>query len=45
LLNAQPGSHWQFERKGYFCVDTKDSQPGKPIFNLAVTLKDTWQKR
>jgi glutaminyl-tRNA synthetase len=45
LLDAAPGSHWQFERKGYFCVDTKDSQPGKPVFNLAVTLKDTWQKR
>jgi glutaminyl-tRNA synthetase len=45
LLKAEPGSHWQFERKGYFCVDTKDSQPSHPVFNLAVTLKDTWQKR
>lgn len=44
LLAAEPGSHWQFERKGYFCVDNKDSQPGKPIFNLTVTLKDIWQK-
>ena len=45
LIDAAPGSHWQFERKGYFCVDTKDSKSGKPVFNLAVTLKDTWQKR
>ncbi len=45
LLAAAPGSHWQFERKGYFCVDSRDSQPGKPVFNLAVSLKDTWQKR
>jgi glutaminyl-tRNA synthetase len=40
-----PGSHWQFERKGYFCADSRDSKPGAPVFNLAVTLKDAWQKR
>lgn len=45
LLRATPGSHWQFERKGYYCADSRDSQPGAPVFNLAVTLKDTWQKR
>jgi glutaminyl-tRNA synthetase len=45
LLQAMPGSHWQFERKGYFCADSRDSKPGAPVFNLAVTLKDAWQKR
>ena len=45
LLDAVPGSHWQFERKGYFCVDSHDSTPGAPVFNLAVSLKDSWQKR
>ena len=33
----------QFERLGYFCKD-KDSTPDKPVFNRAVTLKDTWAK-
>jgi glutaminyl-tRNA synthetase len=44
LKDAAPGSRWQFERIGYFCVDTVDSQPGKPVFNRTVTLKDTWAK-
>ncbi|HZZ73920.1 MAG TPA: glutamine--tRNA ligase/YqeY domain fusion protein [Pirellulales bacterium] len=44
LAQAQPGERFQFERQGYFCVDTKDSQPGRPVFNRTVTLKDTWAK-
>ncbi len=44
LKEAAPGSRWQFERAGYFCVDTLDSKPGKPVFNRTVTLKDTWAK-
>ena len=44
LAQAEAGSHWQFERQGYFCVDTKDSAPGRPVFNRAVTLRDTWAK-
>ena len=44
LKDAAPGSRWQFERVGYFCADNKDSQPGKPVFNRTVTLKDTWAK-
>lgn len=40
---AKVGSHWQFERVGYFCVDT-DSKPGTPVFNRTVTLKDSWAK-
>lgn len=44
LANAQPGSRYQFERQGYFCVDAKDSKDGKPVFNRTVTLRDTWEK-
>jgi glutaminyl-tRNA synthetase len=44
LATAAPGSRWQFERHGYFCADEKDSRPGAPIFNRAVSLKDTWAK-
>ena len=44
LKTAAPGSRFQFERLGYFCVDTGDSKPGKPVFNRTVTLKDTWAK-
>ena len=42
--SAKPGDRYQFERLGYFCVDTKDSKPGQPVFNRAVTLADTWAK-
>ena len=41
---AKPGDRFQFERLGYFCVDTKDSKPGQPVFNRSVTLADTWAK-
>jgi glutaminyl-tRNA synthetase len=41
--NAEAGVKYQFERTGYFCVDP-DSQPGKPVFNKTVGLKDTWAK-
>ena len=44
LANALPGSHYQFERQGYFCVDRKDSKDGRPVFNRTVTLRDTWEK-
>jgi glutaminyl-tRNA synthetase len=43
LADTKPGEKYQFERTGYFCVDT-DSTPGKPIFNRTVTLRDTWAK-
>jgi len=43
LADAQPGSKYQFERLGYFCVD-KDSKPGNLVFNRAVSLRDTWAK-
>ena len=44
LANAVPGARYQFERLGYFCVDTQDSRPGAPVFNRTVGLKDTWAK-
>ena len=43
LAEAKPGSRYQFERLGYFCVDP-DSKPGKPVFNRTVALKDGWAK-
>ena len=44
LARAEPGSSFQFEREGYFCVDTRDSAPGALVFNRTITLRDTWQK-
>ncbi len=44
LANAEPGSHFQFERTGYFFVDPTSSQPGAPVFNRTATLRDTWAK-
>jgi glutaminyl-tRNA synthetase len=44
LSGAGPGTHFQFERLGYFFTDPKDSQPGRPVFNRTVTLRDTWSK-
>ncbi|HKZ84346.1 MAG TPA: glutamine--tRNA ligase/YqeY domain fusion protein [Anaerolineae bacterium] len=43
LADTRPGDRFQFERQGYFCTDP-DSTPEKPVFNLAVALKDTWAK-
>ena len=44
LKSAEPGARYQFERLGYFCVDT-DSKSGAPVFNRTVALKDTWAKK
>jgi len=38
------GARFQFERMGYFCVDTKHSRPAAPVLNRAMTLRDTWAK-
>ena len=43
LKGAAPGSRFQFERLGYFCVDP-DSTPERPAFNRTVSLVDTWAK-
>ena len=43
LAAATPGSRFQFERLGYFCVDP-DSRPGMLVFNRTVSLRDTWAR-
>lgn len=43
LADARAGDRFQFERQGYFNTDP-DTTPGKPVFNLAVALRDTWAK-
>jgi len=44
LSNAQTDDKFQFERFGYFVADRKDHTPGKPVFNRATGLKDSWGK-
>lgn len=44
LLNAELGKHYQFERLGYFYLDSKYSKENSPVFNRTVTLKDNWAK-
>jgi glutaminyl-tRNA synthetase len=44
LAKAEAGQRYQFERKGYYFADPKDSKPGAPVFNLIVPLRDTWAK-
>jgi len=43
LAGAAPGTRYQFERQGYFCVDP-DSRVGALIFNRTVALRDSWAK-
>lgn len=45
LGRAGQGSRYQFERKGYFCVDPVDSTDGAPVFNQIVPLRDSWAKK
>jgi len=44
LDGAVPGSRYQFERLGYFCVDSVDSSSQALVFNRTVTLRDTWAR-
>ena len=44
LKKASPEDRFQFERLGYFCADAKDWSEDRPVFNRAVTLRDTWAK-
>ena len=44
LANAKPGSRYQFERLGYFCVDSVDSHEEALVFNRTATLRDSWAK-
>jgi glutaminyl-tRNA synthetase len=45
LKKSQPEDRYQFERHGYFVTDRADSSPGVPVFNRAVTLRDSWAKQ
>jgi len=44
LKDVRPEDRFQFERHGYFVVDSKDSKAGTLVFNRTVTLRDAWQK-
>ncbi len=44
LKGAKAETRYQFERRGYFCVDSKDSGEGKLVFNRTVALRDSWLK-
>jgi glutaminyl-tRNA synthetase len=44
LKVAAPGSRFQFERVGYFCVDPVDSSDKALVFNRTATLRDSWAK-
>jgi glutaminyl-tRNA synthetase len=44
LAGAVPGSRYQFERQGYFCVDTVESTNGNLVFNRTVPLRDSWAR-
>lgn len=44
LATVERDAKFQFERTGYFVADRVDHEPGKPVFNLAVGLKDSWGK-
>ena len=45
LAEVEAGFSCQFERIGYFVADAKDHQPGKPVFNRTVALRDSWSKK
>jgi glutaminyl-tRNA synthetase len=44
VFEGGPGDFYQFERNGYFCHDTVDSKPGRPVLNRIVTLRDSWAR-
>ena len=44
LADTTPETRYQFERHGYFVADLHESRPGNPVFNRAVTLRDSWSR-
>jgi glutaminyl-tRNA synthetase len=44
LAVVAPETRVQFERHGYFVADLAEHRPGRPVFNRAVTLRDSWTK-
>lgn len=45
LVDAKPEERFQFMRQGYFCADCRDSSPRRPVFNRAVSLKDSYRPK
>ena len=45
LQDAQAPRSFQFMRLGYFCLDNKDSKPGRLVFNRSVSLKDSFKPK
>ena len=43
LLDAKPGESFQFVRNGYYCVDSRDSKEGAPVFNRIVSMKSSFK--
>ena len=43
--SREAGATYQFERIGYFCIDSKDSSPERLVLNRIVPLRDSWGKR
>ncbi|MBN1336377.1 MAG: glutamine--tRNA ligase/YqeY domain fusion protein [Deltaproteobacteria bacterium] len=44
LAGCDPGTRWQFERRGYYVADSRDCRPGHLVFNRIVPLRDSWAK-
>ncbi|PWV62604.1 tRNA synthetase class I (E and Q), partial [Frischella perrara] len=44
LRNSEPAVAYQFEREGYFCLDSKYSSDDKLVFNRTVGLRDSWNE-
>jgi glutaminyl-tRNA synthetase len=44
VADGNPGDRFQFERQGYFCIDSRVSTPERLVFNRTVSLRDTWAK-
>jgi glutaminyl-tRNA synthetase len=44
VAEGSAGDFYQFERTGYFCHDNVDSEPGRPVLNRIVTLRDSWAR-
>ena len=45
LASATPEDHFQFEREGYFCLDSRCASEDKPVFNRTIGLRDNWQQK
>jgi glutaminyl-tRNA synthetase len=44
VAEGQPEQGYQFEREGYFCIDSEDSKPDQLVLNKTIGLRDTWAK-